>query len=379
MKPTLAHSPIVLVVLFLAALIAALGISRLSYSNDAQGQSMQPVTVELLGEQPQMLAANSERYIARVEAAQRVELGFDIASTLTKLYKREGERFKQGELLAQLDASRLQAKQSELDASQDRAQAMLALAETSLKRIKGLHAKGNASAQALDEALRQRDAASADLSLVKAQRKSIEIELKKSKLFAPFDGVVVARMSDLGRTVSLGLPVFVVEQSGRPEVRVSLPLAVAKNLSKDQQVSLYAQSEVYNARIERISLSLSSKRVSELYLELDDAAASLVPGELLQLALPKKDAEQGLWLPLSALAEYGRGLWSVYLAKPGQGDTRELSRAVVQIDAVRGEWAKVRGGLSAELRPYVVKQGTHRIVAGQQVRVFDAEQVSRAH
>lgn len=379
MKPTFAHSPILVVVLFLAALIAALGISRFSYSNDAQAQSIKPVTVELLGEQPQSLAANSERYIARVEAAQRVELGFDIASTLTKLYKREGERFKKGELLAQLDASRLQAKQSELDASQDRAQAMLALADTSLKRIKGLHVKGNASAQALDEAIRQRDAASADLSLVKAQRKSIEIELNKSKLFAPFDGVVVTRMSDLGRTVSLGLPVFVVEQSGQPEVRVSLPLAVAKNLGEGERVSLYAKSEVFDARIERISLSLSSKRVSELYLALEDSAASLVPGELLQLALPNSEAEQGLWLPLSALAEYGRGLWSVYLAKPGQGDIRELSRAVVQIDAVRGEWAKVRGGLSAELRPYVVKQGTHRIVAGQQVQVFDAEQVSRAH
>ena len=300
---------------------------------------------------------------------------------LVDIFKKEGESFERGELLATLDTRRLVSRRAELIASKDRATAMLELAEVSLKRIQGLRSSGNVSEQALDESLRQREASQADLSLVRAQLDSVELEIEKSKLYAPFDGVVVDRLSDVGRTVSLGLPVLLIEQLAEPDIRVSLPLDVARGLSVGQPIRLRYQDSILSGAVERINLSLSSARSSEVYLAANDAPMQLVPGEILQVELAAEEEPAGVWLPLSALAEYGRGLWSVYLVTPesDQSTARVIERTVVAIERVRGEHALVRGGLNASDRARVVSEATHRVVAGQAVRVQEQVSVARAN
>jgi len=378
-KAGLMHSPVSLIALFFISLAVALGASRLGHSKTEVDDSQLPILVETLGSNMGEFLPVSDLYIARVEAAQKVELGFDISSVLTHIYKREGESFEKGELLAELDTRRLRARKAELEASFDRSVAMLELAKASLKRIRGLRASGNVSEQALDEALRQREAAEADRSLAKAQLSSVALEIEKSKLYAPFEGVVVDRLSDVGRTVSLGLPVLLIEQSAEPEVRASLPLSVAKTLQLEDAVRLYDDDRMLAGRVERINLSLSDTRASEIYITVSNVKEALVPGEILQVELPAEEVLEGVWLPLTALAEYGRGLWSVYLAKPGTEQGIKLSRTIVEVERVRGEYALVRGGLSQDMRPHVVKEATHRIIVGQSVRLSPVEQVTGAY
>lgn len=375
---TFIHSPIFSVSFFILALCVALGASRFGHSNAVEDAVDTPLVVEVLADAPEHFEPAIERYVGRVEAGQRVELGFDIPSVVTKISKREGESFVKGELLAELDTRRLKAQKNELQARLERSVAMLKLAETSLQRSENLRRSGNISEQSLDEAQRQKDAALADKSLALAQLESVDVELEKSLLYAPFDGVVIERLSDEGRTVSLGLPVLLIEETGDSNVQVSVALDLARNLKPGDPLALRRGDLVFDGTIDRVKLSLSNRRVSEVYIVASDGGPELVPGEIIQVDVGIKNLSSGVWIPVSALTEYGRGLWSVYLAKPESNESEEarVSRTVVEMVMVKGDYALVTGGITKDELPFVIKDSTHRVVAGQQVRVSSAQKVS---
>jgi membrane fusion protein, multidrug efflux system len=377
-KDKFIHSPVFIVCCFFAVLVFALGTSRLSQSNESRAADTNlPLLVEVVGYEPidgpVHGMVNGERYVGRIEAGQRTEVGFDISGVITSVLKSEGDTFVKGEALATLDTERLMAKKKELEAGVRRAQAGKKLARSSLQRAQSLRASRNISEQALDEAIQNKNSADAEYELVIAQQASVDVELGKAKLIAPFSGIVIDRMTDEGRATNPGAPVLLLEQLGKTEIRVGLPLKEARNLAVGDILKVERNQETFSATIERINLALSTSRVSEIYLlPKDYEAQTLISGELVSVVLEKNLVfDQGVWLPLSALTEYGRGLWSVYLAQPEvKGDTSAIvERTIVEVVQIQGEFAQVKGGVTEDTIPYVVKSSTHRVVAGQHVQI----------
>jgi len=373
-REKIVHSPIFILACFFTVLVIALSFSRYSQSDEsAVSDQNLPLLVETLGIDPIHGLVNGDRYVGRIEAGQRTEVGFDISGVITSVLKSEGDTFIKGETLATLNTERLIAKLKELDAGIRRANAAKKLAKSSLLRAQRLKASRNISEQALDEALQKKNSAEAEYELVMAQQASIEVELKKSKLTAPFDGIVIDRMTDEGRATNPGVPVLLLEELGKTEIRVGLPLKEARQLSVGELLKVEKDEHTFNAVVERINLALSTSRVSEIYLLPHDYEDQmLISGELVNVVLEKNLAlDQGIWLPLSSLTEYGRGLWSVYLAKPQETNMTSaiVERTIVEVIQIQGEFAQVKGGVSKETIPYVVKSSTHRVVAGQKVQL----------
>lgn len=378
-KNILFYSPVTLVIVFFLVLISALGVSRLAQSSTETPQARAELLVRTLGTQAALAPVAADRYVGRVEAGQRVEMGFDLSGRVITITKREGETFQTGELLAALDTDRLNARKSELEAQTARAKANLKLAESSLQRALGLKKTGSISDQALDEARQRRDAAEAEYRVVLAQAHTIDVELSKSRLYAPFEGVVIDRLSDVGRTASVGLPILLVEQAGEAEIKVNVPLSKAENLSPGDAVRIIHRSGEFDARIARVNLSISARRVSEVYITPDEQDPPLVSGELVQVELGTLSADEGIWVPQEALTEFGRGLWSVYIARPDEHGKATIEKAVVDLRRMRGNKALIGAGLREDQVPFVVREATHRIVEGQQVRVDTRTQMSQAH
>jgi hypothetical protein len=101
-----------------------------------------------------------------------------------------------------------------------------------------------------------------------------------------------------------------------------------------------------------------------------------------QLELAQWVEEPGVWLPLGALTEGSRGLWSAYALEPSSGsdlETADLARLVprpLEVLYQEGDRVFVRGPLAAGER--LVAAGLHRVVPGQLVRALDAPEVERA-
>lgn len=368
------YSPLFVIFCFITILITALGFSRFSQSNDsAYSEKSLPLLVETIGAQAFHGLTNGEHYIGRIEAGQRAEVGFDISGVVTSVLKSEGDTFKKGEILATLDTERLVAKQRELEAGITRANAAKKLAMSSLKRAESLKASRNISDQALDEALQKRDSAEAEYELVLAQQASVDVELNKAQLIAPFTGIVIDRMTDEGSATNPGASVLLLEETGKIEIRVGLPLKEARKLTVGDSLKIEHSSSDFEARIDRINLALSTSRVSEVYLIPQNyKGETLISGELIRVVLPKQLVlDEGIWLPLSSLTEYGRGLWSVYFAKPNNSldNVAIIERTIVEVIQIQGEYAQVKGGVNESRVPYVVSSSTHRVVAGQKVRL----------
>jgi hypothetical protein len=76
--------------------------------------------------------------------------------------------------------------------------------------------------------------------------------------------------------------------------------------------------------------------------------------------------EVGGWLPVAALLEGSRGVWTVLRLDTRESSTRTVREAVEVLD-IRGDQAYVRGTLLNNTR--VVATGVHRISPGSVVTV----------
>ncbi len=213
----------------------------------------------------------------RVEA-YLTDLGPRVPGRLTELKVQEGQRVKQGDLLARITAEELDAavvrdaaafqsvdaKRLELsngtraediaqgEARVHDAQAALRLTEDTLRRTQNLLAAKIISQADLDKAKAERDRTAANLNL---QQKSL-LELKAgarseqragasadarraqatldqtrlqasfTELRAPFDGLIIHRLREVGSVLQPGQPVLTLARTDKLWVRVYLPQQV---------------------------------------------------------------------------------------------------------------------------------------------------------
>jgi hypothetical protein len=99
----------------------------------------------------------------------------------------------------------------------------------------------------------------------------------------------------------------------------------------------------------------------------------MLAGDIVTLTLESPVRQRGSWLPLGAMTEGERGLWSVYVAEPLAKPDRVLAathrivRRTVDVVYQRSDRVFVKGALNPDQQ--VVVSGVQRIVPGQAVRL----------
>ncbi len=84
------------------------------------------------------------------------------------------------------------------------------------------------------------------------------------------------------------------------------------------------------------------------------------------LELEETIHERGGWLPIEALLEGSRGVWTVLRLEPEE-DTHRTVREAVEVLETKGDKVFVRGTLASG--SMVVASGVHRITPGTRVSV----------
>ncbi len=168
-----------------------------------------------------------------VAALVTVEVGSQISGQISELHADFNSRVKKNELLAVIDPQTYQARvaSAEADMAVARAtvgsqQASLRKAQTTLDqarrdadRQKQLAAQKLIAQSAAEDSVKQLELAESDLVIAQAQVKNAEanqqtrqsaleqarIDLSRTQIRAPIDGVVISRSVDLGQTVAASL------------------------------------------------------------------------------------------------------------------------------------------------------------------------------
>ena len=314
-----------------------------------------------------------ERFAGRLEAKRHTRLAFERRGLVTEILFDEGDKIEKGVVVARLDTSKLEAERARLSAQRRELDAKLALARLTMQRQTDLKDQGYRSLQKYDEARFAVDENAAAIDANVATIRSIDVDISKSALRAPFPGTVAERMIDDGAVVDAGAAVLDLLETGAAAVRVGVAVDAAKSLTVGQTYRL----EANNRRLEgtlvalRPDLAMGTRTSTALF---DVPSDETVPfGEIVELVLEREIPSPGYWLPATALSEGRKGLWSVFViaGKDSDDHVPEIARETVEVLHTANDKVFVRGTLRSGAR--VVVQGTNRIVPGQQVAIKVAE------
>ena len=311
-------------------------------------------------------------FIGRVEARRESRVGFELGGLLTSVRVEEGDEVSRGQELARLDTRRLQARRAELDAAQEQAAADLKLAELTRDRVREASDLNAVAPQVRDEAELGVRARNAGLERARSALASLDVELEKSRLLAPFDALVAGRMVDEGQVISAGTPVLHLLENSNPEVRIGIAGDALEGLEEGQEHTLRVNDRSVTARLRTLlPLRQRGTRSVDAIFELDADLGQFKSGDLARLEVSRRVEDRGFWLPLSALTESTRGLWAVYVVQGAAEDLVPLERREVELLHQEANRVFVRGRLEEGER--IVLEGLHRLVPEQVVRILDAQ------
>ncbi|QIB67330.1 efflux RND transporter periplasmic adaptor subunit [Kineobactrum salinum] len=310
----------------------------------------------------------SLRFTGVVRARDQSEAGFELPGMVRELAVEEGDRLTEGAVIARLDTSQLKARRRVAAADLTSVEAELELARLRAERQRKLRASGAVSVQDYDATRLAAQALEGRLASLAAQLQSIDIDLHKSVLHAPWNGVVAQRYLDTGAIVAAGTPVVRLLRTEQLEARIGIPTQHLHALQTGREYRLLLRTGPVAARLRAVHPDVEPlTRTALAVFVLPDANQSL-DGEPVSLLLKEEIASEGGWLPVSALLEGERGAWSVLRLQAREASTVAV-REMVEVLEIDGDRAFVRGSLQSGQT--VIADGIHRIAAGTPVRPLE--------
>lgn len=317
--------------------------------------------------------SRSRSFTGRAAAKHRSKLGFEMAGTLKTINVDDGDRFKKFDILARLDTSRLDAKLIELKAVRAELAANQNLSEKTYHRIKKVNERGHTSAQFLDEAFNNFMTSKARSEAHEAAITGLEIDLEKSKIIAPFEGVVTARFVDEGTIVSGGLSVFDVIEGGKIQAKIGISPEVAQHINSKTNFTLRngLRKPIEGTFINSVASIRGQTRTMLATFDLTSKASD---GEIITLIINDSINIKGAWIPIRALSSDVRGLWRLYKVVDGsQGP--EVRFENVQLLHTTGDMAYVSGSFNDG--DTIIKEGVNKLAKGQRVNPIPYDPTAR--
>jgi RND family efflux transporter MFP subunit len=236
---------------------------------------------------------------------------------LKKWYMDIGTHVKTGQLLAEIDTpevdQQLQGAKSDLAT----AEANEKLAETTSARYQDLKSTDSVSKQDVDNAEGDFAAKRATKESAAANLKRLEDTQAFQRIYAPFDGVITARNTDVGDLINSGnggaaQELFHIAQISKMRVFVNVPeqysQAAKPGLNADLTLAEFPNRR-FTGKLTRTSNSIDpGTRTLLVEVDVDNPTGELFPGAYAQVHLKLPNGSPVFILPVSALIFQTAGL-----------------------------------------------------------------------
>ena len=245
-----------------------------------------------------------------LNAVTTVQVGSQVSGTISKLYVDFNSEVKDGQLLAQLDPTFLQATVSEQSANVERAVAQRNEAKRIFNRTTELLAKSLISQVESDAATTALETAEASLKQTEASLQRAKVNLRYATILAPIDGVVISRNVDVGQTVAASLQaptLFTIANDLRKmQVQASIDEADIGQVKMGQQVTFRVDAfpnEKFSGTLSQVRLApiVSQNVVTyNVIIDVDNADLKLMPGMTATVTVEVARHDNVLRAPLQA-------------------------------------------------------------------------------
>ncbi|MFM1767787.1 MAG: hypothetical protein RJA22_316 [Verrucomicrobiota bacterium] len=328
-------------------------------------------------------------------ARDQATLSIKVPGRLSRLDVDLGQVVRQGDVLAQVDPQdyELRLRQAQAGVAQARAalglplegtndvvrteeaslvrqaRAVLDEASKNRDRVQNLAQAGVAAASEVDTAnaaylvalnryeagLEEARTRQAALHQRRAELDLAAKQLSDTRLRAPFDGAIQARVASLGEFLATGSPVLLLVRTDPLRLRLEVPERLAAGIQPGQALRLRVEGlpEPVPGQIARVSPAISEP-ARMLVVEADiPNQGFLRPGLFVRADLVTRQNEPGLAVPAAALVVFA-GIEKVLTVREG----RAIEKTVVT--GRRGpDWVEILSGLQAG-DPVVLDPGNLR-------------------
>ena len=216
-----------------------------------------------------------------------------------------------------------------------------------------------------------------DTQQLQSQLQTIQSELNRGIIFAPYDCIVAAQNVVAGDSVSPQSSIATVVEKLPVHVQVNLPVKIAQSLEDGSEVWVIVGEESVKAQVKNKSPveSTAGSRIVSFQITDPIETASWSFGQTVKIRFLTTTDNSGFWIPTSALSRESTGLWSaLVVAEAGEGESADrknfsVQRRMVELVQFEDDWALAQGSLAdGEL---VIVNGSHRVVPGQKVDALD--------
>jgi RND family efflux transporter MFP subunit len=293
---------------------------------------------------------------------------------LKKWYFDIGAHVKQGQLLAVIDTPEVDQQLQQSLSNLNTAKANLTLAEITKNRYQGLLKKNAVSQQDADNAVGTYDANKAIVDANQANVKQLQALQSFEKIYAPFDGVVTARNTDIGDLINSGssgtakTDLFHISQPGKLRVYVNVPEEYSQGIKVGMTADLSLAEfpgRKFQGKLVRTAEAINmTTRTLLIEIEVDNPTGTLLTGSYAEVHLKVATQASTLLLPVNALLFRSEGL-RVGVVKDGK-----VVLSAVTPGRDFGNQIEVVSGLQPA--DQVIINPPDSLVSGQQVQIVQA-------
>ncbi len=285
-----------------------------------------------------------------------------------------GAHVKKGQLLAVIETPEVDQQLQQARSNLLTAQANLELASVTKNRYQGLLKSNAVSQQDVDNAI---GTYNANKSIVEADKAAVEqysALVSFEKIYAPFDGVITARNTDIGDLINSGsgtgvkTDLFHIAQPGKLRVYVNVPeeysQGIKNGMTADLTLAEFPGRKFQGKLVRSAEAINATTRTLLVEIDLDNPKGTLLSGSYAEVHLAVPTQAATLLLPVNTLIFRSEGL-HVGVVKDGK----------VVLTAVTpghdfGDEIEIVSGLTAN--DQVIINPPDSIVSGQAVQIVQA-------
>lgn len=288
--------------------------------------------------------------VGTIEAGEAIEVVAEIDAVVVDLPFREGAAIARGGLIAQLDDATLRAEVT-------RAEALLEQSRVTHERIETVVVQGAGAPQDLDDAAATLKVAAANLELAR-------VRLEKTRIVAPFSGILGSRRVSPGAFLRAGEPITDLAQVEEIKVAFAAPERHLPRLTRGSGVSVsttafpgYELDGVIDVVEPVLDANLRSARV---LARVRNPGGKFRPGMSANVVVVLSQRPDALTVPSEAVFVEGNQAF-VYVVRADS----TVGRSPVTLGTRMPNAVEILEGI--DLGSQVVRAGHHKLFEGARV------------
>lgn len=289
-----------------------------------------------------------ERHITgRLQAADTTSISFEVSGVVKEVYINLGESFVKGTLLAQLDPQIYQLAVNQRASLLAEAKAGRIEAKQNLDRNLSLKKQNLVSQAVVDNAQAAFDIANQRVNSAQSALNIDKENLSDTKLYAPYNGTISARLIEPSQQVNPQMPAFTIQGNANLEISAAISESLIGKIELGEAVKVRIPAldinETYSATLTEIGTQASIGNAFPITITFLSTHNELMPGMSAEVILPIKEKNSAKLLidqqnssplyaiPLTAMATDAKGQYvQIVIEKDQRFFTRQVHFDIVQ-------------------------------------------------